>query len=169
MTIGSQTSVLTDRDTRHPAAVAIARRAREHGNHPFGTLPARPDGRVLLEAENTVLAARDATGHAETNPVRAASAAFDAEFPRGCALYTCTEPCAMCVGAICWGNIGRVVYVLGEDQLSALTGANPENPTMEPPSRDVFAAGQRAPGVVGPIELAPARAAHHGFRRGRPA
>ncbi|MGV9839035.1 nucleoside deaminase [Nocardia niigatensis] len=88
------------------AAVAIAWRSREHGNHPFGAVLAGPDGRVLLEAENTVVTGRDATGHAETNLVRAATVAFDAEFLRGCTLYTGAEPCAMCAGAIYWGMSG---------------------------------------------------------------
>ncbi|MFE3000173.1 nucleoside deaminase [Nocardia sp. NPDC059246] len=161
---------LSERDMENLlTAVGIARRSREHGNHPFGAVLAEPGGRVLLEAENTVITARDATGHAETNLVRLASAAYDAEFLRGCTLYTSTEPCAMCAGAIYWGNIGRVVYALGEDQLLALTGADPENPTMALPCRAVFAAGQRALPVIGPTELAEARAVHDGFWRGGPA
>ncbi|MFE3224418.1 nucleoside deaminase [Nocardia sp. NPDC059228] len=161
---------LSERDMENLlTAVGIARRSREHGNHPFGAVLAEPGGRVLLEAENTVITGRDATGHAETNLVRLASAGYDAEFLRGCTLYTGTEPCAMCAGAIYWGNIGRVVYALGEDELLALTGADPENPTMALPCRAVFAAGQRALSVIGPIELAEARAVHDGFWRGRPA
>lgn len=155
---------LNDRDTDQlRAAVAIALRARRNGNHPFGALLTGPDGRVLLEAENTVTTERDATGHAETNLVRLATRAYDAEFLRGCTLYTSTEPCAMCSGAIYWGNIGRVVYALGEDQLLELTGADPENPTMSLPCRQVFAAGQRELPVVGPVELPEARTVHDGF------
>ncbi|APE33834.1 tRNA-specific adenosine deaminase [Nocardia mangyaensis] len=144
-------------------AVAIARRSREHGNHPFGALLAGSDGAVLLEAENTVATERDATGHAETNLVRLSTAAYEPEFLRGCTLYTSTEPCAMCAGAIYWSGIGRVVYALGEDELLALTGANPENPTMALPCRTVFAAGQRELLVLGPVDLPRARAVHDGF------
>jgi tRNA(Arg) A34 adenosine deaminase TadA len=154
----------TERDLEHLCtAVTIARRAREHGNHPFGALLAGPDGQVLLEAENTVTTERDATGHAETNLVRRSTAAYDAELLRTCTLYTSTEPCAMCAGAIYWGNIGRVVYALGEDELLALTGANEENPTMALPCRTVFAAGQRDLPVLGPIDLPSAREVHESF------
>ncbi|MEU7642848.1 MULTISPECIES: nucleoside deaminase [unclassified Streptomyces] len=145
------------------AAVAVARRSRSAGNHPFGALLTGPDGEILLEAENTVTTNRDATGHAETNLVRLATATYDAAFLRTCTLYTSTEPCAMCSGAIYWGNIGRVVYALGEDELLALTGANEENPTMALPCRNVFTAGQRDLPVIGPVELADAREVHHGF------
>ncbi|APB00231.1 nucleoside deaminase [Nocardia seriolae] len=158
------TTPATAADTAHlRAAVAIAERARRKGNHPFGALLVGADGAMLLEAENTVTTARDATGHAETNLVRLATAAYEAEFLRGCTLYTSTEPCAMCAGAIYWGNIGRVVYALGEDELLAMTGANPDNPTMSLPCRVVFAAGQRVLPVLGPVELAEARAVHEGF------
>lgn len=154
----------TEADVEHlRSAVAIARRSRDHGNHPFGALLAGPDGSVLLEAENTVTTQRDATGHAETNLVRLATAGYDVEFLRNCTLYTTTEPCAMCSGAIYWSGIGRVVYALGEDQLLAMTGANPENPTMALPCRQVFAAGQREVPVVGPVDLPEARAIHDGF------
>ncbi|CAM5664344.1 tRNA-specific adenosine deaminase [Streptomyces spiroverticillatus] len=144
-------------------AVEVARRSRAAGNHPFGAVLTGPDGEILLEAENTVTTERDATGHAETNLVRLSTAKYDADFLRTCTLYTSTEPCAMCSGAIYWGNIGRVVYALGEDELLTLTGANAENPTMALPCRDVFRAGQRPLPVVGPVDLPEAREVHEGF------
>ncbi|MEU4025743.1 nucleoside deaminase [Streptomyces anulatus] len=154
----------TEADVTHlHTAVAVARRSRSGGNHPFGALLAGPDGTILLEAENTVTTDSDATGHAETNLVRLSTAKYDAEFLAACTLYTSTEPCAMCSGAIYWGNIGRVVYALGEDELLDLTGANEENPTMSLPCRTVFAAGQRDLPVVGPVDLPEAREVHAGF------
>src|SRR6478672_12994990 len=93
-------------------AIVVARQAREHGNHPFGALLADPDGNVLLSAENTVVTGTDATGHAETNLVRLASARYSTSELRGLTLYTSTEPCAMCSGAIYWSGIGTVVYAL---------------------------------------------------------
>ncbi|MEV7723627.1 nucleoside deaminase [Streptomyces sp. NPDC087917] len=122
-----------------------------------------PDGAVLIEAENTVTTGRDATGHAETNLVRLSPARYDADFLWTCTLYTSTEPCAMCSGAIYWSNIGRVAYALGEDELLDLTGANEVNPTMALPCRSVFAAGQRDLPVIGPVAVPEARAVHAGF------
>ncbi|GAA2691367.1 nucleoside deaminase [Streptomyces lunalinharesii] len=144
-------------------AVTVAQRSRDGGNHPFGALLTGPDGTVLLQAENTVTTNSDATGHAETNLVRLSTQKYDADFLRTCTLYTSTEPCAMCSGAIYWGNIGRVVYALGEDELLAMTGANEENPTMALPCREVFKAGQRDLPVIGPVDLPEAREVHHGF------
>ncbi len=147
------------------AAIAVAHRSREHGNHPFGALLVDSAGAIRLEAENTVRTDRDCTGHAETNLMRQASQAFGREYLASCTLYTSTEPCAMCAGAVYWGNVGRVVFALSEAQLLELTGGNPENPTLALPCREVFGRGQRPVQVQGPAaELeAEARAVHEGF------
>jgi tRNA(Arg) A34 adenosine deaminase TadA len=146
-------------------SIAVARQAREHGNHPFGALLADPDGTVLLSAENTVVTSSDATGHAETNLVRLACAAYTTSELRGLTLYTSTEPCAMCSGAIYWSGIGTVVYALAESELYEITGSDDNNPTLVLPCRRVFAAGQRETVVHGPFAIDEARQVHAGFWR----
>lgn len=151
-------------DLQHlQTAIDIARQAREHGNHPFGALLADENGQVLLKAENTVVSANDCTGHAETNLMRLASQHFPPEKLKACTLYTSTEPCAMCAGAIHWGNVGRVVYALSEVDLYDIIGHLPEH--LHLPCREVFAHRQEHMEVEGPIpELdAAARAVHEGF------
>jgi tRNA(Arg) A34 adenosine deaminase TadA len=144
-------------------AIEIARQAREHGNHPFGALLVDKDNKVLLQAENTVVTGHDCTGHAETNLMRLASQRFSPEELEFCTLYTSTEPCAMCAGAIHWGNVRRVVYALGEVDLYDLIGPSPEHLLL--PCREVFAHSQRVVEVDGPaVELdAEAHAVHAGF------
>jgi tRNA(Arg) A34 adenosine deaminase TadA len=144
-------------------AVAVAAQARERGNHPFGALLADPSGRVLLTAENTVVTGADATGHAETNLVRLASATYSVTELRELILYTSTEPCAMCSGAIYWSGIGTVVYALAETDLYQITGDDDANPTLVLPCRTVFAAGRRGIMVEGPFDIAAAREVHAGF------
>ncbi len=147
-------------------AIEVARRARERGNHPFGAVLVGPNGELLLEAENTVVTERDATGHAETNLVRLASRQFSPDFLTTCALFTSTEPCAMCAGAIYWSNIGRVVFGLSEAGLARLTGDDPENLTMHLPCREVFARGGRPIEVLGPDLEEEAARVHQGFWKG---
>lgn len=144
-------------------AVDIAWRSRKHGNHPFGALLAGPQGDVLLEAENSVITQQDCTGHAETNLMRLASQKYDQAFLAECTLYTSTEPCAMCSGAIYWGGVGRVVYALSETQLIEIVGDNPENPTIALPCREVFARGKRNVQVAGPFDIPESVAVHLGF------
>lgn len=144
-------------------AVQLARRARERGNHPFGALLVDDQGNILLEAENRVVTDGDCTAHAETNLVRAACQQYPVEILSCCTLYTSTEPCAMCAGAIYWAGISRVVYALSEADLRGLTGVHKENPTLDLPCRQVFQRGQRNIEVIGPFNLPEAREVHLGF------
>ena len=146
-------------------AIRLASRSRQRGNHPFGAILVDSQGNVLLEAENTVVTARDCTGHAETNLVRMASHEYEPDFLATCTLYTSTEPCVMCSGAIYWSNIGRVVFGLSEARLRELTGDDPENPTLSLPCRDVFSRGRRLIQVIGPELEEEAERVHDGFWR----
>lgn len=141
----------------------LADRARAGGDHPFGALLADTAGNVVLEAGNTVVTTRDVTGHAETNLVSAATRRLSRQELPSLTLVTSCEPCAMCSGAIYWSGIGAVVYGLSEKGLLALTGDDPENPTLDLPCRTVLGAGQRPIAVTGPMLEAEAAASHTGF------
>jgi tRNA(Arg) A34 adenosine deaminase TadA len=144
-------------------AIDIAQQARGHGNHPFGAILVDENNQVLLQAENTVVTGSDCTGHAETNLMRLATQHYSLEKLATCTLYTSTEPCAMCAGAIHWGNVRRVVYALGETELYEIVGPFPDH--LRLPCREVFSRTQRHVQVEGPaLELsAEARAVHEGF------
>jgi tRNA(Arg) A34 adenosine deaminase TadA len=144
-------------------AIGIAGSARKHGNHPFGAILVDDNYRVILEAENTVITGHDCTGHAETNLVRQACVAFPAETLRQCTLYTSTEPCAMCSGAIFWSGIPRVVFALSEQGLNEFVEGQPGAEYFHLPSREVFARGNRAVEVIGPLLEEEARQVHVGF------
>ncbi len=141
-------------------AIALSRRARETGKHPFGALVVDREGRCLAEGLNAF--DEDCTGHAEMNAVRAAHA-LDANALKGATLFSSAEPCAMCAGAIYWSGIARVVYALPETRLLEITGDHPENPTLSLPCREVFARGQRPVEVLGPLLEDEAARVHEGF------
>jgi tRNA(adenine34) deaminase len=100
-------------------AIDVAQAARDHGNHPFGAILVDENNQVLLQAENTVVTESDCTGHAETNLMRLASAHFSPEKLSTCTLYTSTEPCAMCAGALIHARIARLVYGAGDPKAGA--------------------------------------------------
>ncbi|MGJ5179296.1 nucleoside deaminase [Bradyrhizobium oligotrophicum] len=141
---------------------AVARRSVAHGNHPFAAILVDADGRVLIEAENGYMPARDATAHAERLVATQACTTLAPEIRTAATLYSSAEPCAMCAGALYWAGIGRVVYGLSEQRLRGFTGNHPENPTLDLPCRDVFARGQRPTEVVGPLLEDEAAALHVG-------
>lgn len=132
-------------------AVEESRLARQNGNTPFGAVLVDRDGNILLRQQNIEITERDCAGHAETALMRAATKRYDREFLWTCTLYSIAEPCAMCAGAIYWGNVGRVVYGITEKKLLELTGSDPQNPTFDLPCREVFARGQKNIEVIGPI------------------
>jgi tRNA(Arg) A34 adenosine deaminase TadA len=149
-------------------AFDVARRARDGGDHPFGSVLADAEGNLLMEQGNGFTSeGRDRTAHAERLLASRAARAHDLAFLAGCTLYTSAEPCAMCAGAIYWAGIGRVVYGQTEKALKAMTGAHEENPTLDLPCETVFEAGQRRTEVVGPLLEAEAAALQADFWKGR--
>ena len=155
---------LDERDERLlRLAIEVSSRSREHGNHPFGAVLADHDGVVLLEAENTVVTTGDVTGHAETNLIRSASRTLPREVLARATVYSSTEPCAMCAGAIYWSGVGRLVYAMAESDLLALTGDHPGNPTLDLGCRIVLGSGQRRIEVIGPVLAGEALAVHEDF------
>jgi tRNA(Arg) A34 adenosine deaminase TadA len=125
----------------------VARAVMAQGHHPFGALLVAADGETVLMEQGNV----DTVNHAESVLARDAAARFDAATLWGCTLVTTVEPCAMCAATMYWAHIGRLVYGLSEARLLELTGNHTENPTLNLPSREVFAAGQKAVQVIGPV------------------
>ena len=143
-------------------AICVAVSARKNGNHPFGAILTDENGKVLLKAENTVITKKDSTGHAETNLMRKASKKYEEDFLSKCTIYTSTEPCPMCVGAIYWTNIRRVVFGLSERKLYELSGENPED-IFFCPAKELFMKGNKKIEVIGPLLETEALKVHENF------
>ena len=131
--------------------IELSKLAVEHGNTPFGALLVDHDGNIILEQENIEITEKDCTGHAETTLMRKTSNLYSKDFLWDCTLYTSVEPCAMCSGAIYWGNVGKIVYGISEKELLKLTGNNEQNPTFGISCREIFEHGQKKIEVEGPI------------------
>src|SRR5690606_17045761 len=100
-------------------AIALSKSAVDHGNEPFGAVLVK-DGEIILRAENSVFGGRDMTNHAEMNLVKLAAQHYDPAFLADCTLYSSTEPCAMCAGAIYWSGIGHLVFACSEQRLGEI-------------------------------------------------
>ena len=144
-------------------ANAVAQRALAAGHHPFGAVLVAPDHETVLIEQGNV----DSVNHAEAALARDAARRFGSDCLWHCTLYTTVEPCCMCAGTLYWANIGRLVYGMQERRLLALTGNHAENPTLDLPCREVFARGQKAIQVCGPVAEVEAEIAalHVGFWR----
>lgn len=84
-------------------------RQAERGQTPFGAVLVR-DGKVVAEAYNTVGQDHDPSAHGEINVLRRAGDKLQTTDLSGSVLYTTGEPCPMCMSAILYAGVERVVY-----------------------------------------------------------
>ncbi len=142
----------------------LAEEAAEAGDHPFGALLVRAD-EVVLEARNAVNTGNDGTRHAELELIRSAWGSFGSDQLVETTLYTSTEPCLMCAGAIYWAAIPRVVYGVGAAAMTEVIG----EPYRGLSLRKVGKAAGWTIEVVGPVMEDDGLRIHAGFwpRRGR--
>ena len=112
------------------AAIELAVGARKAGNPPFGSLLVGPDGEVLAREHNTSVTDSDIIAHPELKLARWAARELDPATAAGTTMYTSCQPCGMCTGAIERSGLGRVVFALSTEQVTAL-----KPPTTSPAVR----------------------------------
>jgi len=105
-------SQMTDVHMRR--AIELACESVTQGGGPFGAVVFL-DGRVLGEGKNRVVPDGDPTAHAEINAIRNACRAEGSHSLQGAVIYTIGEPCPMCLGAIWWARISRIVFANSRD------------------------------------------------------
>ncbi len=90
-------------------AIETTREGIAAGQSPFGSVIVK-DGKVVAATYNTVWRDTDPTAHAEVNCIRCAGRALNTVDLSGCTLYSTCEPCPMCLAAIHWAKLDRVVF-----------------------------------------------------------
>lgn len=97
-------------------ALSEAKRAFSCDEVPIGAVIT--DGEKLIAScHNQVELLADATAHAEMLALTAAMNHFGAKYLPQCTLYVTVEPCTMCMGAIRWAQIKRVVFGASEERV----------------------------------------------------
>ncbi|MEZ5933728.1 MAG: nucleoside deaminase [Alphaproteobacteria bacterium] len=90
-------------------AIHLAERSVERGGGPFGAVIVL-GGDIVAESSNSVTEDLDPTAHAEVMAIRRACKALDRFSLEGGVIYSSCEPCPMCLGAIYWARLDRLVY-----------------------------------------------------------
>ncbi len=67
-------------------------------------------GRIIGKGHNMTERLKDPTAHAEMIALTSATQAMGGKYLNDCTLYVTVEPCPMCTAALCWAQIGRIVY-----------------------------------------------------------
>lgn len=83
--------------------------AAEEGEVPVGAVIVC-NYRIIARAHNQTERLNDPTAHAEMLVLTSAFNSLGAKYLNDCILYVTVEPCVMCAGALCWSQIGGIVY-----------------------------------------------------------
>jgi tRNA(adenine34) deaminase len=90
-------------------ALTEAKAAAEDGEIPVGAVVVAR-GRVIARAHNLTETLNDVTAHAEMQAITMAEESLGGKYLNDCTLYVTVEPCPMCAAALCWAQLGRLVY-----------------------------------------------------------
>ncbi len=88
------------------------------GDYAFGCVITR-DGEVIARGHNLGKTNDDPTAHGEMVAIRRCLAEHGSVSLRGATLYTSGEPCVMCMGAIVWCGIGRLVFAASVPEIGS--------------------------------------------------
>jgi guanine deaminase len=76
---------------------------------PFGAVVVK-NGRIIGLGRNQVTTLKDPTAHAEIQAIRASCLHLNSYQLTDCEIYTNSEPCPMCLGAIYWSRLKAIYY-----------------------------------------------------------
>ena len=105
-----------------------------------------------------VISLCDLTQHAELRLVQRSLRKLERSELSIATLYTSTEPCVMCSGAIYWAGISKVVFGCPADALAKFASGS-----LVIPCSTVFEQGKRPTEVVGPVLQKNAEIVHQKF------
>jgi tRNA(Arg) A34 adenosine deaminase TadA len=114
-------------EERMRLAIELARQNVLRGTGgPFGAAIVEvPSGRLLAVGVNRVIPSNNSTLHAEILAIvlaqqRVGSYTLSGRGDRHCEIVSSCDPCAMCLGAVLWSGVRRLVTGAGRDAAAAL-------------------------------------------------
>lgn len=106
-------------------ALEEAERAYEIDEVPVGAVIV-VNQRIIARTHNLTERLNDVTAHAEMQAITSAANFLGGKYLKGCTLYVTLEPCVMCMGALYWSQLDRIVYAASDPKRGALAlGVNP--------------------------------------------
>lgn len=96
-------------------AIKEARKAELAGEVPVGAVVVCQD-KIIARAHNQTELLNDVTAHAEILALTSACNFLGSKYLDECTMYVTLECCAMCAGALAWGQLGRLVYGASDDK-----------------------------------------------------
>ena len=107
--------------------IELAKLAKTENNFPFGAILVK-DNKIVAKAHDKSYTSFDPTKHAEIELISKFCKKNKLLSLEGHTLYSSTEPCNMCAGAIHWAKISKIVYSVPQKELNKLSGVTPKIP-----------------------------------------
>lgn len=114
-------ALVSARQAEDEGFMRLALKEAEKGDFPFGAVIV-DKGEVVARGRNSGVRLNDPTAHGEMVALHDFTSRRPAAGLKGTTLYTTGEPCPMCMGAILWSGIGRLVYGASIAELSTRIG-----------------------------------------------
>lgn len=92
---------------------------KKNDGGPFGAVVVKK-GKIVGYGNNKVLTNNDPTDHAEVVAIRDACKKLNTYDLSDCIIYSTSEPCPMCMGAIIWSNIKEVYYATNRKEVDEI-------------------------------------------------
>jgi guanine deaminase len=86
---------------------------------PFGAAIVQND-ELVATGHNQVIELQDPTAHAEIQAIRNACKALKTKSLEDCVIYSSCQPCPMCLSAIYWARIPRLVFSNDQQQAQSI-------------------------------------------------
>lgn len=100
-------------------ALNLAIQSAKQQGGPFGAIIVH-NGNVIGQGHNQVTETCDPSAHAEIMAIRNACNNINSHQLKDCTIYSSCEPCPMCMSAIYWARIPRLIYAAtAQDAASA--------------------------------------------------
>ena len=101
--------ILLDDNYFMKQALIEAQKAYESDEVPVGSVVV-VDQKIIARAHNLTERLTDVTAHAEMQAITSAANFLNGKYLNGCTIYVTLEPCVMCLGALYWSQLRRIVY-----------------------------------------------------------
>ena len=101
--------ILLDDNYFMKQALIEAQKAYESDEVPVGVVVV-VDQKIIARAHNLTERLTDVTAHAEMQAITSAANFLNGKYLKGCTIYVTLEPCVMCLGALYWSQLRRIVY-----------------------------------------------------------
>ena len=94
-------------------ALFEAKKAFDKDEVPVGAVVVM-NNQIIARTHNLTERLNDVTAHAEMQAITSAANYLNGKYLSGCTLYVTLEPCVMCIGAIYWSRLSRIVFAASD-------------------------------------------------------